>query len=74
MKQRKKRNKKYTAPKAKPATLKARCKICKTLCTKDSSDTFLKWKAENEPNYPYDFVFAPNCECYEHEDEWMEIV
>ena len=72
-KQKKKRNKKMQLKPIKKNVVQAKCKVCNTPCVMDASETFLKWKAEHNPDYPYDFVFIPQCNCYETVDEWMEI-
>lgn len=48
------------------------CKVCNTptkLATQDELHTFKIY----EPNYQLKFMWMPDCNCWEHEAEWMEV-
>lgn len=47
------------------------CKICGTTCVRATDDEVKSYKLY-DTSYPFDFIFAPACKCWETNDDWME--
>lgn len=85
MKQKKKRNKKYTPPqqvKFGDATAeqqrqylwgnkKPYCRVCDTDCTLATEQEVAQYKQYVDPNYNLKFIWVPQCECYNLVENWM---
>lgn len=57
-------------PKAKVLTKTPYCKHCNTVCrlATDAELKDIKWA---DPSFTMDFLFLPQCNCWEEHDEWM---
>ena len=73
MKQKKKRNKKYTPkPKVKVINKTPYCKHCMTTTRLATQVELIEVKA-HDPSFTMDFLFLPQCECWEKHDDWMAL-
>ena len=47
------------------------CKICETKCVRATDEEVLDYK-KYDTTYQFDFIFAPSCDCWETNVDWME--
>jgi len=67
----KKPRKKYTPkPKARVLNKVPHCKVCGTDTRLATNAELSHFKAA-DPNFNLPFLFLPQCECWQIEDEWM---
>ena len=67
----KKPRKKYTPkPKTKVITKEPHCKHCFRTCRLATDEELdrIKWY---DPSFTMDFLFLPQCECWEKHEDWM---
>ena len=69
----KKPRKKYTPkPKVKVITKNPFCKVCNTTTRLATNSELADFKA-HDPSFTMDFIFLPQCDCWETNDEWMTL-
>lgn len=80
----KKRNKKYTPPSRKKLSVEQQIKMvygdkkpycfhCQTDAVLASDEDVKTYKQLHDPSYQFDFIFIPQCNCWETHDEWMDV-
>lgn len=48
------------------------CGVCKTECVlarQEDVDAYKKY----DTSYPFDFIYVPACDCWETNEDWMEL-
>jgi len=69
----KKPRKKYTPkPKVRVINKEPHCKHCFRTCRLATNYELADFKA-HDPTFKMDFLFLPQCECWEKHDDWMEL-
>ena len=52
--------------------LRPYCEICDTDCVLASDEDLRMYKTQDK-GYNLDFMFIPDCDCWENNEEWMAV-